>query len=90
LKEALEWYKYSAEQGYAHSQYRTGLFYEEGKGTEVNLIEAYQWYRQAAEQGHELSIEKVKALEKLFNNNRLKDSNTSQKKSFFGKLFNKR
>ena len=83
----MEWYRYSAERGNVYSQYRTALFYEEGKGTEVNLMEAYQWYKLAAEQGHDLSIEKVNALEKLFKH---EDSNLKKNKSFFGKLFGKK
>ncbi len=50
-KEAVRWYRLSAEQGYALAQLVLGLMYVEGKGVRQDYKEAAKWYRLAAEQG---------------------------------------
>ncbi|WP_455221859.1 tetratricopeptide repeat protein [Kaarinaea lacus] len=49
-KEAVIWYRKSAEQGYPAAQNSLGYAYEWGQGLETNLQLAVQWYRQAADQ----------------------------------------
>ena len=44
-KQALYWFKLSAEQGNSSAQNNLGAFYENGIGTEANLQEAMKWYR---------------------------------------------
>ena len=45
-------YRQAAEQGHAQSQFRLGMFYENGNGVAKDYDQAIQWYRKAAEQGH--------------------------------------
>ena len=42
-KEAVKWYRLSAEQGYVKAQYNLGLMYEQGKGVPQNSEEARKW-----------------------------------------------
>ena len=51
LKQATDWYRKSAEQGYAPAQWNLGLCYKYGNGVEKDLKQAAEWYRKAAEQG---------------------------------------
>jgi TPR repeat protein len=48
---ATEYYKESAERGYAGAQAYLGFCYYMGIGVEKNLVEAVRWYRIAADQG---------------------------------------
>lgn len=41
-----------AEQNDAESQYKLGVYYENGKGVKQDYEEAIKWYRKAAEQGY--------------------------------------
>lgn len=50
-KEAVKWYRKSAEQGYVFAQYNLGTCYENGQGVTQDYIEAVKWYRKSAEQG---------------------------------------
>ena len=50
--EAVEWYRLSAEQGYAISQYSLGLMYSNGYGVLKDKAEAVKWWRLSAEQGY--------------------------------------
>lgn len=52
LQNALSWYKKSAHQGNAASQYKMGFFYEYGAGVPANLEEARYWYLKAAMLGN--------------------------------------
>ena len=52
LQTAFEWFKLSAEQGYASAQNSLGIMYEDGEGVEQNYQEAMNWYRKSAEQGN--------------------------------------
>ena len=48
-EQAANWYRKSADQGYAQAQYNLGLLYEDGKGgIEQDYYEAAQWYKRAA------------------------------------------
>jgi len=48
---ATDWFKKSAEQGYAEAQYMLGRCYSTGNGIEENEEASFQWYKKAAEQG---------------------------------------
>ena len=52
IKEEVEWYRRSAEQGYAEAQVSLGLCYERGRGVAVSYKEAIKWYSKAAAQGN--------------------------------------
>ena len=51
-REALEWYRKAAEQGYAPAQVNLGSLYAEGQGTPQDFQEALRWYHKAADQGY--------------------------------------
>ena len=51
LREAVKWYRKSAEQGCAEAQYNLALCYYKGEGVEKDLREAVKWWRKSAEQG---------------------------------------
>ena len=48
---AAEWYRKSAERGYAEAQFRLGFMYEYGKGVPKDIKEARIWYKKASAQG---------------------------------------
>jgi hypothetical protein len=49
---AAKWYRKSAEQGNAETQYELGDCYREGKGVPQDAVEAVKWFRKSAEQGN--------------------------------------
>lgn len=51
-KEAVEWYRKAAEQGYSIAQHNMGTAYLEGVGVSKDYIQAAEWYRKAADGGH--------------------------------------
>lgn len=51
LREAVKWYKKSADQGYALAQRALGSCYACGTGVEKDTQDAVKWFRKAAEQG---------------------------------------
>ena len=53
-KEAVKWYRLSAEQGYAEAQFNLGFMYDNGEGVPQDYKEAVKWYRLSAEQGNAL------------------------------------
>ena len=55
MSEAFNWFMKSAEQGYAPAQYKVGVSYAYGEGTEKDLKNALYWYEKAAEQGHAIA-----------------------------------
>ena len=50
-KQALKWFKKSAESGYGHAQFNLALMYMEGKGTPQDKAKAWLWMKKAAAQG---------------------------------------
>lgn len=56
---AVQWYRRSAEQGYAPAQTTLGVMYSSGEGVEPDAAEAARWYRRAAEQGYARAQEKL-------------------------------
>lgn len=63
LKEAAEWYRKSAEKGYAPAQYRLGGMYAGGYGVGKDAKEAAKWYRKASLQGFVPAKDALKKLE---------------------------
>ena len=49
---AVEWFRKSAEKGYAEAENNLGLLYAKGTGTTQDDAQAMQWFRRAANQGH--------------------------------------
>ena len=52
-KEALKWFKASAEQGNAGAQYDLGVIHYEGEGTPQDYKKAHMWWNIAAANGNE-------------------------------------
>ena len=61
LKEAVRWFRESANQGNGVGQCNLGLFYKEGMGVPKDMAEAERWLRKSAERGV------LKAVEELHN-----------------------
>lgn len=53
----VEYYREATEQNDAEAQYYLGSCYENGQGTEIDIVEAGEWYTKAAAQEHEKSRE---------------------------------
>ena len=51
-KEALKWFKKSAEQGNAYGQCMLGAMYYKGEEVEQDYKEALKWFKKSAEQGN--------------------------------------
>ena len=51
-KEAVRWYRASAEQGNSCAQFSLGYCYYLGNGVKVDNEEAFHWFKEAAEQEH--------------------------------------
>jgi TPR repeat protein len=51
-REAVTWWRKSAEQKYAEAQFDLGFAYQEGEGVDKDMCKAAEWFRKAAEQGH--------------------------------------
>eukprot|EP01040_Poterioochromonas_malhamensis_P010136 gene10136-11021_t len=52
IREALRWYRMSAEQGYSAAQAYMAFAYYSGMGMVQNLQEAVRWYTMSADQGY--------------------------------------
>ena len=48
LKQAVQWYRKAADQGYSSAQFHLGLMYAHGLGVEKDEKKAIEWYRKAA------------------------------------------
>ena len=62
--EAVNWYRKSAEQGFAEAQYNLGAMYANGDGVKRNFTEALKWFRKSAEQGFAPAKEALKTLKR--------------------------
>ena len=51
-KKAFDWFKKSAEQGYAAAQFEIGFCYRTGKGIQQDYKKAFEWFKKSAEQGY--------------------------------------
>jgi hypothetical protein len=49
--QAVQWFRWAADQGLATAQYNLGSMYYEGQGLPRDYAQAAQWYRKAADQG---------------------------------------
>jgi hypothetical protein len=63
-KEAIKWYRLSAEQGVTGAQSNLGLMYEKGQGIEQNYIEAHKWFNIAGMNGNETGRKNTDIIEK--------------------------
>jgi TPR repeat protein len=56
-KEAVKWYRLSAEQGNAEAQLYLAIMYSNGQGVLQDLVYAHMWANIAASNGDELAAE---------------------------------
>lgn len=49
---AVQWFRFAADRGYAPAQCYLGWCYDTGKGIAMDEYEAVKWYRKSAEQGN--------------------------------------
>ena len=61
-REAFEYLKLSAAQGFTGAIYMVGFCYVHGAGTETDLAEARRWFERAAAKGHKEAIRGLKIL----------------------------
>jgi localization factor PodJL len=62
LSEAANWYRLSAERGFAPAQYRLANLFEKGTGVDRDLNRAMQYYRQSATAGNASSMHNLAVL----------------------------
>ena len=60
---AFELYHEAAAEEFDRANYALGLMYEKGEGTPFNYQKAKEYYKIAFDQGHELSLDRIDALE---------------------------
>jgi TPR repeat protein len=61
-KEAIAWFRKSADQGYVYGQYNLGVAYLEGSGVPKDYSEAIKWFIKAAEQWLPSAMNNLAAL----------------------------
>jgi TPR repeat protein len=61
-KEAVKWYRLSAEQGNAHAQFNLGQMYYQGQGVTQDYIQAHMWFNLAGASGDADSIKNRDAV----------------------------
>jgi TPR repeat protein len=59
-KEAVKWYKMSANNGDINAQYSLACVYTSGEGIEVDLMMAYKWFYQVSKR--QLDSENAKTI----------------------------
>jgi len=64
---AFKFYKMAAERDHIHGQYMLGQFYEQGRGTPIQIQQAIEWYQKAAQRNHKGA---VKSLENIKTHNK--------------------
>jgi len=63
FRQAVIWYRRSAEQGYSPAQANLGLMHMHGSGVPPDWNEAVEWFRMAAAQGNYAAQENLRLLE---------------------------
>ena len=63
-KEAIKWYRLSAEQGVSGAQSNLGLMYEKGQVVEQDYLEAHKWFNIAGINGNEIGRRNADIVEK--------------------------
>ena len=73
-KKAFKYYQMSAAQGHLDGMVNLGYCYQEGIGTDMNIISAEEWLRKAAEGGSQAAIE-ILNQNPIYSDNPLDNSN---------------
>ena len=63
FRQAVVWYRRSAQQGYSPAQANLGLMHMHGSGVPPNWNEAIEWFRTAAAKGNYAAQENLRLLE---------------------------
>ena len=63
-KEAVKWYRLSAEQQISGAQSNLGLMYEKGLGVEQDYVEAHKWFNIAGVNGNATGKKNADIIEK--------------------------
>ena len=63
FRQAVIWYRRSAEQGYSPAQSNLGLMHMHGSGVPPDWDEAIEWFRMSAAQGNYTAQENLRLLE---------------------------
>jgi TPR repeat protein len=63
-KEAVKWYRLSAEQGDAKAQYNLGGMYSFGEGVPQDYVSAHMWWNLSGSNGHKDAVKERNTLEK--------------------------
>ena len=61
-REAFEYYKLSAAQGFTSALYQVGFCYVHGAGTEVDFVEGKRWLERAAAKGDKAAVSALEIL----------------------------
>jgi len=62
-KQAVQWLRRAAVQGYAEAEFSLGLAYAEGRGVRKDPQQAYGWIVRASRRGHAPAIAYVKEID---------------------------
>ena len=63
-KEAVKWYRLSAEQGDASAQFKLGLMYAKGQGVPQDYVLAHMWWNLSGSNGYKDAVKKRNILQK--------------------------
>ena len=63
-KEAIKWYRLSAEQGHAQAQYNLGSMYENGQGVLQDYVLAHMWWNISGSNGNKNAVKNRDTVEK--------------------------
>jgi|SaaInlStandDraft_2_1057019.scaffolds.fasta_scaffold184467_1 uncharacterized protein len=71
-KEAVKWFRLSADQGFSLGQYNLGVMYTNGQGVSVNYLLAYKWFNLSAANGNENANFYRNKLEEVMSQSQIK------------------
>jgi len=63
-KEAVKWFRLSAEHGVANAQYNLGVMYGKGQGVPQDYVLAHMWFNLSSSQGITTAIKNRNIVEK--------------------------
>ena len=81
-KEAVRWYRMSAEQGNARSQLNLGLMYMNGEGVPQDYKEAYAWWSVTKAYGQELAEKNLGIIKKKMTKEQIVDAQSLSTKIY--------
>ena len=85
-REAVKWFRKSAEQGHADAQLALGYCYVIGEGVIQNDVKAYAWWALASANGHEKARKDMDILKKEMTPNQIVEAQKLAEKYYNGKF----